>query len=89
MNDQFSSCCQAPVIYGDCCAECREHCEALTQDMIDAADELDRRYPKEFRNAGALPTVIEYAHKLHNPIAEELIAAVSASVEEHISSRGF
>lgn len=29
MPDPFSDCCQAPVILGDICRECREHCEAV------------------------------------------------------------
>jgi len=32
MKEYFSNCCGAPVIWGDICQECKEHCEPIKEE---------------------------------------------------------
>ena len=34
-DEEVSDCCTAPIIMGDLCSACKEHCEASEEDCVD------------------------------------------------------
>ena len=51
----ISNCCEAPIIHGDICSHCKEHCVGLDELDESPATATTRRYPVEPQDKHNLP----------------------------------